>query len=73
LIGGRIRARDLAHNACDIESFLRGIGSTNLVNPQAPVTPQVKPLESLNIIHKKQMVVPEPLIVEPNQRPMFLN
>lgn len=73
LIGGRIHARDLAHNACDIESFLRGIGSTNLVNPQAPVVPQVRSLDSLNIIHKKPMVVPEQLIVEPNQRPMYLN
>ena len=73
LLGGKMHSRDLAHNACDIESFLYGIGSTNLVKPKAPVRPELKSFDSLNVIHKKPMVVPEALIVEPEQRPFYLN
>ena len=73
LIGGRMHARDLAHNYCDIESYLRGIGSTNLVTQQEPVVAHYKTLNSLNVIHKKPMVIPDNLIVEPEQRPFHLN
>jgi len=73
LKGGRIVARDLAKNDCDIESFLFGIGSTNLVTPQAPVQPEWIELKTLDIIQKKPMCVPEPLIVEPHQRHFYLN
>jgi hypothetical protein len=73
LKGGRIVARDLAKNDCDIESFLFGIGSTNLVTPLAPVQPELNDLKTLDIIQKKPMYVPEPLIVEPHQRHFYLN
>ena len=73
LIGGKMHSKDLAHNACDIESFLFGIGSTNLEQPKSPVHPELKTLDSLNIIHKKPVFLPEALIVEPEQRPFFLN
>ena len=73
LINGRMHARDLAKNDCDIESFLFGIGSTNLVQPLPPVLPQYNEISSLNIIHKKPMIVPESLIVEPDQIPYYLN
>jgi hypothetical protein len=43
------------------------------VKPKAPVHPELKTFDSLNIIHKKPMVVPEALIVEPEQRPFYLN
>lgn len=73
LINGRIHARDLAKNDCDIESFLFGIGSTNLVNPLPPVKPDINVLQSLNVVDKKPMIIPENLIVEPDQRPLYLN
>ena len=60
----------LANNAVDIESALYGIGSTNLVNPQTPVKPDIKPLQSLNVIDKLPIMIPEPLIIEKNQRPL---
>jgi hypothetical protein len=68
LLTGRMAARDLAKNDVDIESRLFGIGSTNLVNPQGPMTAQVKSLQSLNVIDKIPMIVPSVLYVEPNQR-----
>ena len=69
LIMGRIASENLANNACDIESYLRGIGSTNLVNPQDPVKPDIKSFASLSIADKTPLILPEPLIVNKNQRP----
>tara|TARA_B110000879_G_C11120735_1_gene491668 strand:+ start:618 stop:974 length:357 start_codon:yes stop_codon:yes gene_type:complete len=66
-------ARDnLCKNYCDIESQLRGIGSTNLVNPQMQVNPQLITQDSLSVMDKLPVFMPEPLVVEKNQRP-YLN
>jgi hypothetical protein len=69
LLMGRIASENLAHNACDIESFLRGTGATNLVNPTPIVYPDIKPFQSLSIMNKTPLVMPEPLVVQKNQRP----
>ena len=69
LLMGRMAPENLSNNACDIESQLRGIGSTNLVNPQKQVQPKFHDMKSLNMIDRLSMVIPEPLIVEKNQRP----
>lgn len=73
LLPGRIAPTNLAFNACDIESQLFGIGSTNLVNPKSAVKPDLKPIQSLNMIEKLPVFIPEPLVVEKNQRPYFMN
>jgi hypothetical protein len=71
LLPGKMAARDLATNYCDIESQLRGIGSTNLVEPQPEVVPRIKEIRSLNMVPVQQRVsMPEPLVIEPNQRLM---
>ena len=69
LNGARIPGKDLAKNDCDIESFLFGIGSTNLVTPLSPITPDINNLASLNVMDRIPMILPKSLIVEPNQRP----
>lgn len=69
LLMGRMAPENLSNNACDIESQLRGIGSTNLVNPEKQVQPKFHDVKSLNVIDRLSMVIPEPLIVEKNQRP----
>jgi len=51
---------------------LKGIGSTNLVTPKAPVVPEFKTPKSLNFIDGLQVTMPEPLVIEKNQRP-YLN
>lgn len=73
LLSGKIAARDLAKNDCDIESFLFGIGSTNLVQPLPRVVPQIESIASLNVIHKIPMVNPTPITIDANQRWMYLN
>jgi hypothetical protein len=69
LLGGRMASNVLSVNNCDIESQLFGIGSTNLVNPKANITPILKSIKSLNIIEKSPIILPDPLIIEKNQRP----
>ena len=59
----------LSNNAPDIESFLFGINSTNLVNPAGPLRPELKTLETANFFEKGAILMPEPLAVEKKQRP----
>lgn len=72
LLTGRMASENLSANSCDIESQLFGIGSTNLVSQQTPADAEIKSLQSLNVIDKLQVFIPEPLVVEKNQRP-YLN
>jgi len=69
LLQGRVASRNLSSNYADIESQLFGIGSTNLVKPKDPVTPDIHPLLSLNVIDRLPVLIPEPLVVAKNQRP----
>ena len=70
LVQGRVAPENLSGNYCDIESFLRGIGSTNLVTPMPDVRPEIYSLKSLSIINKTPLLVPSTLVIEPNQRPL---
>lgn len=68
LLMGQLGHSGLSHNGTDIESYLRGIGSTNLVEPNIDPIPQNKSLQSLNIINRMPMFIPEPLVVKIDQR-----
>lgn len=58
-----------SYNAVDIESFLFGTNSTNLVKPAPCLTPELKTLQSANVYEKEPVFIPEPLVIEKNQRP----
>ena len=73
LMGMRTASSNLSANACDIESQLRGIGSTNLVEPQAPIAPEIHSLKSLNIADRIPLILPVAFRPEPHQRAMPLN
>lgn len=68
LLPGRIGNPALAKNPEDIESFLFGIGSTNLVSKKPDLRPELNDLPSLNIIDRISLILPEVLVVERNQR-----
>jgi hypothetical protein len=70
LLAGRVHHENFAKNSCDIESMLRGIGSTNLVQPQPQVNGELYNLKSLSVIDRIPLLIPAPLQVEPNQRPL---
>lgn len=69
LVGMKAAHRNLSDNYCDIETFLFGIGSTNLANPQAPITPSIKQLPSLNICDRLPFILPEDFVPLTGQRP----
>jgi hypothetical protein len=59
----------LSKNSVDIESMLRGIGSTNLVVPQKPIIPQLKTVPTSVFFDRLIVNMPKPLVVEKDQRP----
>lgn len=73
LIGMKSAHRNLSDNYSDVESFLFGIGSTNLVSPKSEPTPELQYHKSLNIMDKTPVILPEKLKIQSNQRNMFLN
>jgi hypothetical protein len=62
----------LSSNPADIESFLWGINSTNLVNRAPNLTPELKTLESANLFKKKPIIMPIPQAIPKYQRPFPL-
>jgi hypothetical protein len=69
LMPAQIPWNKLSHNAADTESFLFGIGSTNLVAPKPCFYPEPTILTVSNIYENKPTYIPEPLITQKNQRP----
>ena len=68
---GQMPWNTMSNNAADIENFLFGINSTNLVNNSPPtLLPQLKQLNSVNLYEKSVVFVPEPLTIEKHQRPL---
>ena len=59
----------LSNNACDIESCLLGIGSSNLVNKKPAVKPQLKEMDQAKFFDRLNVFIPVPLVVESKQRP----
>ena len=66
---GQLPWNTLSHNPADIESFLWGINSTNLVNPAGPLTPELICLSTANVFESKPVIMPVPQAVPKNQRP----
>lgn len=71
LLAGRVGPMKLSSNYCDIESELRGIGTTNLVQPLAPVEPDIFQLKSLNIIDRVPLIIPKPYQHSKVERPFI--
>lgn len=69
LLPAQIPWNKLSYNAADTESFLLGINSTNLVNPAPCFKPEIAQLGCANIYESKPTFIPEPLVIEKNQRP----
>jgi hypothetical protein len=78
LLGAKTAREVMAFNACDIESKLFGIGTTNLVKPLPEIQPKfndvdanLRELQSLSIIDRVELVMPEPLNVSKTERYTF--
>jgi len=71
LLGGQIGPMALSLNFADIDSLLKGTGSTNLVNPMNPIEPQLRELESLSIIDRIPLIMPNDMNHDSHQRPLL--
>ncbi len=69
IIAGKRPRENLAKNAVDIESALFGINSSNLVNPQPPVTPQLILPTQITFTNERNLIMPEHFIHNSNERP----
>ena len=58
-----------SNNSVDIESALKGIGSTNLVNPQNPIKPSLITLPNVAYFDRMACIMPKPLEIAKDQRP----
>ena len=73
LIQGAIPRYKLSYNAADIESFLFGINANNLVTQNKCFTPELTPLSSEDLFQKSATYIPDPLVIEKDQRPGYLS
>ena len=74
LLPGKIYSANLSRNNIDVESFLRGTGSLNLVEPESSlnnIKPDLIDLASLNIHDKLPVILPKDLVIEKNVRPTW--
>jgi len=71
LLPSRLPPTLLSNNSVDVESFLRGVGTTNLVHPKSDVQVETLPLAQLSICDRTPLILPKPLYVEPEQRPLW--
>ena len=69
IIGQKCTGDQLSKNPTDIESFLFGINSTNLEGSSFQCNPELKELKTLSIQERTPIILPQPLVIESNQRP----
>ena len=60
----------LSNNASNIESHLYGIKQIDLTQPQTNFKPSLNSLREQKLFDKPATFIPEPLVVEKNQRPV---
>ena len=64
----RFSMNETATNSIDVESELKGIGSTDLVKPRARFIPNPHILPNICFFDQPSTYLPNPLVVEKNQR-----
>jgi len=68
-MGAGFYSNMLSNNACDIESTLFGIGSSDLEKTHKEIKPSLNNMKYLAFFDRPECHIPNPLIVERNQRP----
>ena len=67
LLAGQLPREKLSNNPIQIENFLFGINSTNLVNREPPLIAELVSLPDVNIYKKSPTIMPNPLVIEKNR------
>jgi hypothetical protein len=68
----KMYAGHLTSNSVDVETQLRGIGSTNLEGPSFKVDPRFYVLDEVSYFDRKPVVLPPSFLHNPNERPQWL-
>lgn len=68
---GYMPRETLSYNPTETESYLYGVNSTNLTQKKREFTPRIKTLKSLSFFDRLQAYLPEPLVIEKDQRPFI--
>jgi len=61
---------EFSNNSIDIESSLFGINSTNLVSNSFKCNPQLNNIQFKSFFNKLPIIMPKPLVILDNQRPL---
>jgi hypothetical protein len=69
LLGARNPTLLIPNNMTDIETDLRGIGSTNLVTAKEKQSFTFHPFKILDIQERNRTIMPEPLVIYKYSRP----
>jgi len=71
LLPGQIGNPQLARNAVEIESFLRGTGTNDLTKKRGQVIPEIKTLRTLDIFVRPAVFESPKFVIEKGQRLRF--
>ena len=69
IIPSKVAPHHFSSNPIEIENMLFGINSTNLVNPSPEIKPQLRTPRKSVFFQRQIIIMPKPLVIEPNQRP----
>lgn len=69
-MAGAYSNKVLSQNTPDLESYLFGIGSSNLVKPYQKPALRINNLDTLQFFQKTKAQMPVPLVIEKRQRPI---
>jgi hypothetical protein len=68
--GAQMPSTQLSSNPVEIESFLLGIGSSDLTKPTAVLTPELTCLPHIDLFKQRSIVMPDPFYAQADQRPL---
>jgi hypothetical protein len=68
--GAHLPRQEMSANPIEIESFLRGIGSTNLTKSVQILEPELKCNPQLDLFRYPSVIVPEKFQAQTDQRPL---
>lgn len=66
-----VNPHNLSNNPIDVESTLRGIRSSDLVNDPFKAEPQLKSMSIFKFYTRPSMFLPDLVLSDQHQRPMF--
>jgi len=69
IIPSKVSPYHFSSNPIDIENMLFGINSTNLVKHSPKMIPQLHTPRTSVFFQRQIVIMPKPLVIEPNQRP----